>query len=244
MINGKLGLEKISASFSKTRRVVIRDFLNKKFAEEVNASFQHLEEEKLWYRHSTKNLNNYNSLLSGETIVRDNFSFRFSSYPLSNISLEEVNSKYERKRIRPNTQHLTVTPTDELPSSHAIVRLVNFLHSSQMSLFISLATSEEAPKASRAIVFASRYHAGDFLTAHSDFADGRRIAFVLNLTKGWLPHWGGQLVVLDDKYEKVLENYVPTFNSLTLFCVPLPHAVSPVSDDCQTPRYAVSGWYP
>ena len=90
---------------------------------------------------------------------------------------------------------------------------------------------------------ATRYVAGHFLKKHSDQVTGqyREIAYVLNLTKGWQADWGGLLHFMDeDGY--VTETYMPTFNSLTLFRVPMWHHVSYVSPAATGARYAITGW--
>lgn len=94
-----------------------------------------------------------------------------------------------------------------------------------------------------AIAQATRYLPGHFLTAHNDIIDkeNRRVAYVLNLTKGWRADWGG-LLQFTDGYEHVIATCMPTFNSLTLFEVPMWHHVSYVSPFASQGRYAITGW--
>jgi hypothetical protein len=90
---------------------------------------------------------------------------------------------------------------------------------------------------------ASRYSPGHFLTTHDDRIDaqGRRAAYVLNLTPEWRPDWGGLLLFYDEG-GNVARGYVPGFNVLNLFAVPQPHSVSAVTPLAAAPRYAVTGW--
>jgi SM-20-related protein len=90
---------------------------------------------------------------------------------------------------------------------------------------------------------ATVYRSGDFLTAHDDNVPGahRLIAYVLGFTPLWRPEWGGLLEFLDTSSE-VETSYVPGFNTLKLFRVPMPHYVSMVAPSAQSGRYSVTGW--
>lgn len=98
-----------------------------------------------------------------------------------------------------------------------------------------------------AITFAdaqlTRYRRGHFLTLHDDTASGmnRVAAFVINLTPAWAADFGGQLQFVDQG-GAVEEVFVPGFNTLSLFAVPRPHAVSAVAPFVATHRYAITGW--
>jgi SM-20-related protein len=92
---------------------------------------------------------------------------------------------------------------------------------------------------------ATRYTAGHFLTQHDDAQyDGaqRRCAYVLNFSKDWHADWGGLLQFLDDG-GKVVDSFVPRFNSLLLFAVPTPHIVSYVAPYATAPRLSITGWF-
>jgi hypothetical protein len=91
---------------------------------------------------------------------------------------------------------------------------------------------------------ATRYRHGHFLTAHDDRDDGngRVAAYVLNLTPGWRTDWGGMLE-FPDKDGHVVEGYLPTFNALNLFKVPVVHLVSPVAPFAGGVRLSVTGWF-
>jgi hypothetical protein len=90
---------------------------------------------------------------------------------------------------------------------------------------------------------ASRYSPGHFLTTHDDRIDtqGRRAAYVLNLTPEWRPDWGG-LLLFYDSGGNVVRGYTPGFNLLNIFSVPQPHSVSWVTPLAAAPRYSVTGW--
>ena len=91
---------------------------------------------------------------------------------------------------------------------------------------------------------ATRFLPGHFLNRHSDQLDraGRLYAYVLNLCPRWRVEWGGLLQFLDDEGD-VTETLTPGFNTLNLFRVPQPHAVSMVSPFAGAPRLSITGWW-
>jgi Rps23 Pro-64 3,4-dihydroxylase Tpa1-like proline 4-hydroxylase len=91
---------------------------------------------------------------------------------------------------------------------------------------------------------ATRYGPGHFLTVHDDEAGpakNRKLAYVLSLTEGWSPVWGGQLQFLDG--QRVVESFTPKFNTLSLFRVPTPHHVSQVASFAPKGRISLTGWF-
>ena len=90
---------------------------------------------------------------------------------------------------------------------------------------------------------ATRYRAGHFLPAHDDNTSGtnRLAAYVLSFTSAWRPKWGGLLEFLDDA-SQVEAGFVPSFNALKLFRVPMTHYVSIVAPYATVGRYWITGW--
>lgn len=90
----------------------------------------------------------------------------------------------------------------------------------------------------------TRYRPGHFLMPHEDqdVEEGRRFAFVVNLTRDWRPDWGGQLQFLDAD-GAVTETFLPRWNSLSLFRVPQRHQVTLVAPWAAHPRHAITGWW-
>ena len=90
---------------------------------------------------------------------------------------------------------------------------------------------------------ATRYRPGDFLTPHNDELEGmnRKFAYVLSLTEGWLPRWGGLLHFVDG--EGGIESTItPRFNALSLFSIGQSHYVSQVATYAPMARISVTGW--
>lgn len=99
------------------------------------------------------------------------------------------------------------------------------------------------PQLRRANAQATCYLPGDFLKYHTDAdsSEGRRFAYVINLTRGWQADWGGLLQFLDDD-GAVVETFLPRWNSLSIFRVPTAHCVSQVTGWAAAPRLAITGW--
>ncbi len=90
----------------------------------------------------------------------------------------------------------------------------------------------------------TRYRPGHYLMPHEDLDEdeGRRYAFVINLSREWRPDWGGQLQFLDGD-GGVTETFLPRWNSLSLFRVPQRHQVTLVAPWAAQPRHAITGWW-
>ena len=117
----------------------------------------------------------------------------------------------------------------------------DLLNSAAFLGFVRQLTGDERPVYCDAQ--ATRYRAGQFLTAHDDELAGkdRLYAYVLNLTPGWRVEWGG-LLLFHDADGHVAEAYAPKFNSLNIFRVPQWHSVSQVASYVEADRLAITGW--
>lgn len=94
-------------------------------------------------------------------------------------------------------------------------------------------------------LFGSLYTSTNFLLCHDDILEGRRIAYLLYLSKGFTKEDGGSLVLYDDvdgNPLKIVKEYIPIFNTLLLFEVSQKswHEVAEVLSDKK--RFAIGGW--
>lgn len=89
----------------------------------------------------------------------------------------------------------------------------------------------------------TRYRGGHFLTTHDDGVEGKNriAAYVLTLSPEWREEWGGVLEFYDDA-GAACGRFVPRGNTLSLFQVPQPHAVSEVRPDIEGERISITGW--
>jgi Rps23 Pro-64 3,4-dihydroxylase Tpa1-like proline 4-hydroxylase len=85
------------------------------------------------------------------------------------------------------------------------------------------------------------YDDTDHLLPHDDKLEGRKIAFVVNLSKQWIAKNGGQLDLF--KHNRVAKSYVPAWNSFVIFTVKpgtTYHRVREVVANKQ--RLTLAGW--
>ena len=122
-------------------------------------------------------------------------------------------------------------------------RVLEFLNSPEHLVFARVLTGENRIR--RVSAQATRYRPGHFLRRHNDFdaADHHRLyAYVMNLSRDWQADWGGQLQFLDGD-GRVLETFLPRWNSLSLFQVPADHLVTPVAPWAEQDRLSITGWF-
>ena len=150
--------------------------------------------------------------------ARDSFQFVYDSYMLARAAKEGWDP------------HLPV---------HAVLE---FLNSPDFIAFARYLTGDDAINAINAQ--ATRYRTGQFLTPQDDkhTGEGRRYAYVINLTTRWKAEWGGQLQFLDAD-GNVIDTLLPRWNTLSIFKVPQLHLVSLVSPWAGEDRLAITGWF-
>ncbi|WP_286265792.1 2OG-Fe(II) oxygenase family protein [Thalassotalea atypica] len=91
--------------------------------------------------------------------------------------------------------------------------------------------------------FVAKFEREQFISYHTDGSAGQ-YAFIYQLSKGWQPKYGGQLVLYPTKsrfYRKVIQ---PEFNCLTLLKLnhPMPHSVRMLNNPKHKHRLTISGW--
>jgi SM-20-related protein len=121
-------------------------------------------------------------------------------------------------------------------------RVTEFLNTPEFIGFARTLTGFDAIR--RVSAQATRYRAGHFLRRHDDAEtdEGRLVAYVLNLTPGWNPDFGGMLHFIGED-QTVEETFYPWYNSLSVFRVPQQHFVSFVPPYVTASRYAITGWF-
>lgn len=126
--------------------------------------------------------------------------------------------------------------------SNLLHNLLAFLNSPEFLVFARRLSGEPGIHAVSAQ--ATRYRPGQFLTRHQDqdVQEGRVCAYVINLSQHWDSDWGG-LLQFHDGDDRLVETFVPYWNTLSLFRVPQSHTVSLVSPWAREPRLAITGWF-
>jgi len=90
----------------------------------------------------------------------------------------------------------------------------------------------------------TRFIPGQFLTRHKDVVDaeGRKLAYVFNLSPEWHPDWGGLLQFFNED-GTTSESWTPNFNTLSLFTVENIHSVTYLTPFAKKPRLSITGWF-
>ncbi|WP_025549427.1 2OG-Fe(II) oxygenase [Sphingobium fuliginis] len=216
--------------FACEGRVQIADFLEAPQALALRAS---LSERSDW-RH----------VINGESQVFEIAADRFDALP------DETRKTLEQAMFAKAShgfqfQFDTIRVPDEKSKRQAasehLAAFATFMSSQEVLEFIAAITGEKG--IGFADAQATRYRPGDFLTRHDDAVAGknRRLAYILGLTPGWRPDWGG-LLLFHGAGENVTDIFVPHFNRLSLFAIGQPHSVSHVAPFAGAERLSVTGW--
>lgn len=167
-----------------------------------------------------------------------------NAWPQSQVSaMRKLSAPAERSGFR--FCYRAIPSTDKMgrPAEHdtLLAEVGAFLSGKEV---LELGHAITGRKLGFASAFASRYDPGDFLTVHDDETEARnrRVGYVLGLTAGWRPEWGG-LLLFHDKEGNVRRGFSPNFNVMNLFAVPQHHSVSLVAPYAPLPRLSVSGWF-
>lgn len=121
-------------------------------------------------------------------------------------------------------------------------QFLSFMGTDELFSFIRDVTGDD--EFNRVDCHAARYTAGHFLREHVDSSpfENRRMAYVFYFTQDWHPDFGGLTYFLDEAGE-VTHTFIPGFNSLTLFKVPVGHCVSQVTSFAPGARHSITGWF-
>ncbi|GAB6195611.1 2OG-Fe(II) oxygenase [Lysobacter xanthus] len=132
--------------------------------------------------------------------------------------------------------------TEGLDPGLVLHRVLESLNSPSAIGFYRAVTGDERIR--RAGAQATRYRRGHFLRQHNDedAAKERRFAYVINLTRDWQADWGGLLQFVD-RDGRVVDSFVPRWNTLSLFEVPADHVVSLVAPWARQDRLSITGWW-
>ncbi len=219
--------------FLTTRKVKIDRVLNEKFAESLYQHLFRMPENQFYTACGIRNIKYKNKNIPN-----------FMKKNQDNIN--EANRTFGRGEFSYHFHRGMNNVAGEITSFETILRTI--LNSTLMKDLLSKITGLEITQLNT--MFLSRYRSGHFLSPHSDKGNGK-IAFVINLTKNWLPQYGGNLHFLSEDRTKIIETWTPAFNNMVIFYVPpeeekdcgMPHFVGHVAPNVKYSRYAITGWY-
>jgi Rps23 Pro-64 3,4-dihydroxylase Tpa1-like proline 4-hydroxylase len=233
IINPSVNLELIKEEFKKNKVVVIQDFFKEDIAESLYSWFSEDMPSEWWDVSTFPQKGD-----KGPTFVRnteENYKQIRTNYEYSLQAFAEGKFAYNFYRTKDN--HF-----DDCTCKECNLR--KWLVKPESLDFISEATGTKYTDSDE--VFAACYGIGDYLSPHVDSPNGT-LGFVYQLSKNWLPEYGGLLHFMDDEREHVERVEVPAFNTLTLFYLPENkgkwHFVSPVSPGTPELRFTYTGWF-
>ena len=138
---------------------------------------------------------------------------------------------------------LAQTPALQSVEDETIQSFIQFMNSKELREWFSTVTGEETTPGALDI-FGAIYQDTDYLLAHDDQLEDRKIAWILYLTT-LTPEEGGALALFSDEQglpKQKIVSYQPIANSLAFFTVSSKswHEVEEVTAD--TSRVSVGGW--
>lgn len=151
-----------------------------------------------------------------------------------------LRERFERKEI----DLFSFEQTGELADSkdRRITEFFKFFSSQEFIQLISEITGERVGKG--ADMHAHLFKEGDYLLFHDDVVEGRKVAYVANLSLGLKKCDGGRLQLFDAKRPLYpIKEIAPEFNSFVCFQVSAKslHAVEEVLSNKQ--RLTLGGWF-
>lgn len=228
-LNSGLDVASLARAFAETRRLRIPDILTQEAAEALATALEAFDGWALSVNAGDEQF---------EVPLRDRRAA--DSGRQSWIDDARVDGESRRVQYLYDTRRLPADAEQGAPMD-IIGRMPAFLNS---AAFLDLARAITGdPRIEFADAQATRYRPGQVLTVHTDeLGDkGRLYAYVLNVTREWRADWGGVLI-FPDSDGHVQQGFVPAFNGLNLFAVPMPHAVTQVASFSPRDRYAITGW--
>ncbi len=229
-LNPSLEVDRLAARFARDGRLQIVDFL---VAGEVERLAEELEASRQWMHVISGGREVYE-------IAREDFDAMDAEKrsALNDAICAEATHGF---RFRFDAIRVPGNVAGRPSSSGLLCAFANFMsHQSTLEVIAQIAGDCSLDFADAQ---ATRYRAGDFLTRHDDDVAGknRRLAYVMGLTKAWLPEWGG-LLLFNGNELTITEAMVPRFNALCLFRVPQPHSVSAIAPYADCARLSITGW--
>jgi len=231
-LNPELDVDSLAADYARAKRGSVRSIFPKEQAEELHRILKEDVPWELTYfdgeNSQSRSLDEMRALSAQERMAfqqqrmqqaRDGFAYCYNTFKF----------------------HEAIKAGEHL--DHPLKAFDDFLSSPPIIEFIRALIGDEDVSSGGG--HATWFAPGHYLTTHTDKIPGvdRRAAFVFNLTKRWMPDWGGELKFYDQGATRVEEAFIPSFNTLNVFTVPKPHSVGFVSPFAGGPRLAITGWF-
>ena len=235
MLNPQLDVESLARSFKIDRRLIIENFLRTEVAEQMHSACLDSVPFEIQYVQDGQ----YKSLSQSEASKYTPDEQRKINAQIMNAARQGEGFLYDgylRSRVKTTQESML---NEKLSFLHEIFAEIG--GKDVLDLISGITGSNELTGAEPQY---TRYMPGHFLTRHKDVVDGRdrRFAFVLGLTKGWHPDWGGLLQFYQEDGTP-RDAWMPRFNVLSIFDVSHIHAVTYVTPFAAVPRLSMTGWF-
>jgi hypothetical protein len=231
-INPQLDLEYLKDTFTKTRSVVIENFLTKESALNLYNFFTKIMPKDWWY---ISYAGHYDKMkmerLTDEYLSKTDL--QKEVYEPHYASMAKGNFSYIFNRTGPHFPECTCGYCQYLKLMQSPLTLGIF----------SKITGQSYSHLGE--FFASEFTPGQFLSKHHDIQKGK-LSAVYSLAKDWDSTFGGNLYILKDDWKTVEKVVLSTFNRMNLMEIPdgrgKPHFVSQVSHGVKQHRLSITGW--
>lgn len=230
-LNKTLDAKKLAASFAKTKRLQIPNFLAPAAAENIHTI---LVQKTVW-------LLTFND--GDKTVWKDVKEFKTIVGRRLRTMINTIygNATAGRFQYFRYARGLDEDPLNIRPLNPGLTEMLQFLDSKTMTGFLTALTGKAVKDAATE---AQWYRNDNFQTTGTGEVKGQKrvLGFALNLSKNWNADWGGN-TLFSDAGGKIVETYVPQFNSLEVFEVPTAHSVSSVTGFAGEFRLSIAGYY-
>lgn len=235
MINPDLDIDSLANAYKLDKRLVIKNFLKPEVAERVRAACQSSVPFSVHYviddKYQSKSPAEVNKMSAREKQTTHDRVSASASQGVGFLYDGYLKSRAEKSNYNTNDKELMFLHT-----------VFDYIGSEEVINNIKSITGKQDINAAEPQF--TRFTSGHFLTRHLDVVPGRgrRIAFVLGLTKNWHPDWGG-LLQFYEKNGTPRDAWMPQFNVLSIFEVSHVHAVTYVTPYAKEPRLSLTGWF-
>ncbi len=235
MINPNLDIQRLAESFQVDKRLAIENFMQPDSAERMRNACLSKVPYSIQYvldgKYQVKTPAEVASLNPREAEVINN---KVSAAASKGVGF--LYEGYMKSRVKKDLNNGT---NEELKFLH---KIFDYIGSDEVLHQIKQITGNKDINGAEPQY--TRYTSGHFLTRHLDVVPGRgrRFAFILGMTKGWHPDWGG-LLQFYGKDGTPRDAWMPQFNLLSIFDVSHIHSVTYVTPYATGPRLSLSGWF-
>ena len=235
MLNPHLDVNRLANLFKNDHRLKIENFLQ---IDEAERMHQACKNDIPFSTHYVIE-NQYQSKTRSEMAKMSPQEVKSINNKITSAASQGVGFLYEGY-LQSRIQKSTDSPiNDELEFLHKAFDLMNSVE--VLNLVKKITGNKDITAAEPQY---TRFTPGHFLTRHLDVIPGRarRFAFVLGMTKGWHPDWGG-LLQFYQKDGTPRDSWMPQFNVLSIFAVKHIHSVTYVTPYALEPRLSLTGWF-